>query len=190
MADFLRNAVEGIGSLRGVFVTAMPDCLLFASWIKEDDWVAEEVASYFGDLVRSNRQGLKALGSWSSEMQVTIESADALIVLSEVTEHFVCGCVFDRGAPLGMVRLQHRQLIDRISGQLPSVDAEELPRGARVLDFLQRYAPDPHAVLMRVAARTGLSIDELNNAQALSAEQVEKLEKAAKRILGLDHLNV
>ena len=50
----MEKAVEGIAGLRGVFITLMPDCLLFDSWTREDRWHAEDVASYFGDLVRDS----------------------------------------------------------------------------------------------------------------------------------------
>ena len=102
----LDEVVEGVPALRGLFVTLMPDCLLFDSWMRPDgDWTPEDVASYFGDLVRANREGLKSLRSWSADMQVTIESADALVVLKELRGDFVVSFVFDRETPLGMVRL-------------------------------------------------------------------------------------
>lgn len=190
-SELLEQVVRDVGPLRAVLVTAMPDCLLYDSWVNDEGtWTAEEVASYFGDLVRSNREALKSLGSWSSEMQVTIESADSLVVLREINEHFVAGCIFERSAPLGMVRLHTNRMLDRISAGLPEVLAEERPRGARVIDFLHRYAPDPHAVLMRVALRTGVSMEALANPTALDAGQVEKIEEAAKRILGLEQLHV
>lgn len=54
------RSVGDIPALRGAFVTAMPDCLLFDSWSREqEDWTVEDVASYFGDLVRANREGLR-----------------------------------------------------------------------------------------------------------------------------------
>ncbi len=86
----IREVVADVPSLRGIFVTAMPDCLLFESWTRpEESWVPEDAASYFGDLVRANREGLRALQSWSAEMQVTIESADLLLVLRELRGDFV-----------------------------------------------------------------------------------------------------
>lgn len=188
--SFLLQSVQGIEPLRGLFVTAMPDCLLYDSWLRDDTWDPEEVATYFGDLTRSNRSALRSLGSWSSDMQVTIESADALVILTEVSEHFICGFIFDRETPLGMVRLHLRRLIERIKPHLPKIEAEETPRGIRVVEFLKRYAPDAHAVLMRVSVRTGLPIDRLENAGDLSPEEVDKLEAATKRILGLEELNI
>lgn len=191
MDQYLEQAVAEVPQLIGVFITAMPDSLLFASWVKPgNDWSAEDVASYFGDLVRSNRQALKALGSWSSDMQVTIESAERLVVLRELTEDFVCGCIFERNAPLGMVRLHLKRLLERITQALPKVQVEDRPRAVRILDFLDRYAPDPHAVIMRVALRSGLTLDQLKSPTTLSAADTQKLEETACRILGVQQLSL
>ena len=188
---YLTSAVADVPALRAVLVTAMPDCLLYECWLKEGTtWAVEDLASYFGDLVRANRQALKTLGSWSSDMQVTIESADSLVVLREVTADFVCGFVFDHGTPLGMIRLHLRRLLERIAATLPQVTAEQRPRGVRVIEFLQRYAPDPHAVLLRVGLRTGLGLDVLQRAESLNQFQIQQLETAAREILGLRELNV
>ena len=188
----LEQAVEGLTSLRGVFLTVMPDCLLYDSFARDDtDWVAEEVASYFGDLVRANRQGLKALQSWSSEMNVTIESSDLLLILKEIRDgNFVIGFAFDRKTPLGMVRLHTRQVVDRIEATLPKFEAEERARGARVIEFLEKYAPDPHAARQRVSLRSGVAPETLQSPEALAGDDLERVEKAVLDILGLESLNL
>ncbi len=189
--EYLAKAVEDIPSLRAVFVTAMPDCLLFGSWLRADSqWSEDQVATYFGDLFRANREGLKALGSWSSDMQVTIEAPDHLIILHELTSDFVCALVFERSAALGMVRLYTRRLLERITESLPTFEVEQRPRGVRVMEFLNRYAPDPHAVLLRVSLRTKLSMEELESVQNLTDEQVAQVEQTACGILGLQALNI
>lgn len=191
MERYLEQVVTEVPQLIGIFVTAMPDCLLYASWVREGTtWAPEEVASYFGDLVRANREGLKALGSWSSEMQVTIESADCLVVIREISQDFVCGCVFERNAPLGMVRLHLKRVLDRIREALPKVEITERPRGTRIVEFLDRYAPDPHAVLLRVSLRAGLSMDDLRAPEHLSTEQLQRLEETACKILGVKQLSL
>jgi len=189
--SMLEQAVVGVAPLKGIFITAMPDCLLYDAWQRdENDLDVSDVASYFGDLVRSNREGLKALGSWSSDMLVTIESADTLVVLQELNEHFVCGSIFDRDAPLGMVRLHLKRMVERIMDQLPKVEAEERPRGVRLVEFVRRYAPDPHAAILRISVRTGLTTEQLDAAEELQAADVEKIEAAARRILGLTQINL
>lgn len=191
MENALSSAVDDVSSLMAVFLTAMPDCLLYDAWIRDDDRLnADEVAAYFGDLVRANREGLKALGSFSADMQVTIESADMLIILKEINADFLCSCVFQRSTPLGMARLAMNRVLERVSPTLPSFEVEKRPRGVRVIEFLNRYAPDPHAVLMRVALRTGLSLDSLQRPEALDEEQVGRLEESTRAILGLETLNL
>ncbi|MEZ4224872.1 MAG: hypothetical protein R3B13_28220 [Polyangiaceae bacterium] len=187
----LGEAAKQISGLRALIVITMPDCLLYGHWsAREHTFSVEDASGYFGDLIRANRRGLSAIGAWSQDMQVTIESADALVVLREIDEHFVCCTMFDREAPLGLVRLHLKQLIERLRTTLPQVQPEERPRGVRIIEFLDRYAPDSHAVLMRVATRTGIPVDSLRRAETLDAGQVAAMEEAAKRILGLDHLQI
>lgn len=191
MDRYIEQAVVEIPQLIGVFVTAMPDSLLFSSWVRDGtEWSAEDVAAYFGDLVRANREGLKALGSWSSEMQVTIESAESLVVLRELSPDFVCGCVFERSAPLGMVRLNLKRLLERIAHALPKIQPEDRPRALRIMEFLDRYAPDSHAVALRVSLRSGISLDDLKTPASLTADQVQRLEDTACKILGVKQLSL
>jgi len=189
--ELMAKAVEDIPSLRAIFVIAMPDCLLFSSWLHaESSWDEEEVASYFGDLFRANREGLKALDSWSQEIQISIDSPEYRILLQELNADFVCVCVYERDAALGMVRLYTRKLMDRMTSSLPDFEAEERPRGVLVMNFLGRYAPDPHAVLMRVSLQTKFPLDLLEEPERLSPEQAVQVEETACRILGIEAMNL
>jgi len=187
----LSEVVVGIPSLRGVFITAMPDCLLYDAWTRPgEEWHAEEAASYFGDLIRANREGLKALRAWSAEMQITIESADVLLVIKEIREDFLVTLAFERKVPLGMARLDAKRVLERVAPTLPSVTAEERAHGLRLVEFLEKYAPDAHAALQRVALRTGIRIEALRDAATLGEDDTARLEDAVKGILGLEHLNL
>jgi hypothetical protein len=188
----LSSVFSEIPSLRGVFVTAMPDCLLFTQWQRANEsWVAEEAAAYFGDLVRANREGLRALASWSSDMQVTIESRDILLLICEVRSDFVVASAFERSAPLGMVRIFMRRILGVLDEFLPRVEQTQRPRGVRILEFLERYAPDAHAVRHRVALRSGIPYEHLQTkADQLSEKQIEALEGTVCDILGLDKIEV
>lgn len=189
--DFLASAVEDIPSIEAVLVIAMPDCLLFGAWLEASStWKEEDVASYFGDLFRANREGLKALGSWSAEMQVTIDSTGHWILLQELNTDFVCAAVFKREAALGMVRLYTQRLTARIADSLPRFETEKRPRGVRVLNFLSRYAPDPHTILLRVSLRTKLPLELLEQPEQLADEQVALVEKTACGILGIESMNL
>ncbi len=187
----LQDAVSKLRGVRGVFITAMPDCLLYDSWTRPNEqWTGEEVAAHFGDLVRANREALKRLHSWSSDMSVTIESAGVLLVLREIRSDFVATFAFDSNVPLGMVRLQIKQVLSVLNDLLPTVGLEERPRAERVIDFLMRYAPDAHAVLQRVALRSRIPRADLDRPEQLSDSQCESLERAVKEILGIDELNI
>ncbi len=187
----LREAVETVPSLRGVFVTAMPDCLLFDAWMRAgESWAGEDLASYFGDLVRANREGLKALRAWSVEMQVTIESTELLLILRELTSDFVVGFVFEHGTPLGMVRLHVKRVLSVLEDILPKVEPELRPRAIRIAEFLSRYAPDAHTALQRAALRSGIALERLKQPEHLAPNQVEQFERSVCDILGLDALNL
>lgn len=190
--DKLRAVFNDTPALRGVFVTAMPDCLLFTHWQRENErWIAEEAAAYFGDLVRANREALRALSSWSSDMQVTIESRDVLLVIREINANFVVACAFEKNAALGMVRMYVRRVLSVLEELLPKIEQKQLPRSVRILEFLDRYAPDAHAVRHRVALRTGIPFETLqSDAAALNEAQVGALEEAVCDILGLDRVEV
>jgi len=192
MADStLAQAVQGVPSLRGLFITAMPDCLLFDAWVSpDDDWSGEEVASYFGDLVRANREGLKALGAWSAEMQVTIEATELLLILRELSTDFVVGFIFERRTPLGMVRLHVKRVLSLLEEMLPKVEPEARPRAIRIAEFLTRYAPDTHTALQRAALRSGIAFNLLQTPEYLSPAQVSDFERSVCDILGLESLNL
>ncbi len=187
----LSDVVADVPPLRGLFITAMPDCLLFDTWTRPGEtWSSEAAASYFGDLVRANREALKALSAWSAELSITVESADLLLTMYETSVDFVVTMAFDRKAPLGMVRLHARRILDRLQQVLPKLEAVERPRAIRVAEFLDKYAPDPHAALHRLALRTGLGLELLRNPGELTEAQTERFEAAVKDLLGLDTLSL
>ncbi len=187
----LQQSLRGIPSLRGLFVTAMPDCLLFHSWMRrEEEWAGEEVAAYFGDLIRANSQGLRALQAWSSEMQVTIEASDVLLVLRELPSDFVVGFVFEKSAPLGVVRVHVKQVLALLDAMLPKIQPEQRARGVRIAEFLVRYAPDAHTAMQRAALKSGISLALLNDPQQLTPDQTRLFENSVCDILGLDALSL
>lgn len=189
--SFLPRAVQDVPALRAVFITAMPDCLLYDSWLRTgESWTVEKAATYFGDLIRANREGLRSLSAWSEDLQITIESATTLIILRELNDDFSCGFIFDLDIPLGLARLHLEWLLARIRTHLPDHEPTMRPKGVRLMEMLRRYAPDPHAVLLRVALRTGIPTESLEAPERLDDEHIAQVEEAAKRILGLQELNL
>ncbi len=194
----LPAAAEGVPALQGLFVITMPDCLLFDSYVLPVlQEASEELAAMFGELVRNHREALRLMGSWSSELQITVESSDRLLLLRELREDFLLVFVFESSLPIGMARLFGRRIGETLQLQLEGFqetdaegEAEQSPRAARILEFLQRYAPDPHASMMRLALRTGIPMEHLEAPASLSPQALAKVEEAVCDILGIDQLNV
>lgn len=187
----LEEIAAGVDRLQSIVLTVMPDCLLYEGWTKnQSDTSTEEVATYFGDLVRANREALLVMKAWSDDMQVTIESGGLLIILRRLNDNYVVGFVFDSDAPLGMVRLHVRKMIDVLLERIPRFEVKEKSRGQKVIDFVERYAPDAHTVLLRVAVQARVPLDELRAPDTLDAEKLERVESAVASILGLESLNL
>lgn len=187
----LAPIVQDVGGIRAVVVTMMPDCLLLDSWLHADEkFEPEEVGAYFGDLIRANREGLRALSSLTQEMQVTIEAGDRLVVLRELPGNFVVGFVMKIDTPLGMVRLHVKRMLERMVSVLPVFAPTERPKAVRVLEYLRRYAPDAHAAMLRISLRTGLPLEAMNHPETLSEAQTELIATAVRDVLGLEELHV
>lgn len=190
MADTLATAIADLPSLRACLViTANGD--LFGSWIRDQiEWDVSAAAGFLDDLMRSIHRGLGTIGASQKGTRVVIDNAEARILVEEAPDRFVCCAVFERAAE-ETLKAQLETMMSRISALLPQVSLEQRPRGARLIAFLERYAPDPHAVLLRLSTRTGIPVETLqNDAASLDDGQVTEVEQAAKRILGLDHINI
>lgn len=181
--------VEQIEPLQAVLVTTVPDCLLCASWLRDGEkWDPDAGAAYFGDLVRANRAGLELLAAWSTTMQITVESGDRLLVLRQVNAGLVIAFVFEREAPLGLVRLHISRALGEIERTLTMGAPKAVSRGQRLLDYLKRYAPDTHTALLRVSLQTGLPLGLLTDPDSLSDAEFGQVTTSVRQILGLDHL--
>ncbi len=187
----LKNEFQNFNGLQGVFITTLPDCLLFDSYLAQSkDWDMESIASYFGDLSRANREALKTLNQWSSNIQITIETPEMRVILKELPNNYVVGFLVDNRTPLGMVRMHTDRILKQISEQLEDKEAGEQPRVVRILKYLQRYSPDPHVALTRLALKTGIPYEKLNNPENLSNSEVQLIEEAIQQILGVTSLNI
>lgn len=60
----------------------------------------------------------------------------------------------------------------------------------RIIEHLEADAPDRYAALQRLALQTGLALEALENPDSLTDEQRALIEEAAKRILGVDTLEI
>ena len=192
MLTQLQTLATNVDKLQAIFVIAMPDALLFDSWVtlKHQHWDATEIASYFGDMIRANRRGLKSLSSWSDEMQITVETKDSHLIMHELESDFVVVAIFEPNFALGLIRFEMMSLLKKLDEILPKGEIERRSQGVRTVDFLLRYAPDSHAVLQRVALMTGITIEKLKNPTELNDEDAEIIQEAAKSILGLNQIDI
>lgn len=69
-------------------------------------------------------------------------------------------------------------------------ESSDKPRAVRLLDFLHRYAPDPHVTMLRLSLRTGISLDALSTPEHLDEAQVENLAASVRDIIGQEQLGI
>jgi len=283
--DFGRMAL-GAPALQSITLVTLPDCLLLKQWSRDNDADGDSAAAHIGGAFRSAQDALRAVSSSKGTGSVSIETDEALVVISPLAVDAAAGFVFDRSAPLGLVRVQVAQLTEHLKGLLQSirgsrdlsadlsspspspsapanptvvmasprgpelpqpsplsvapipppastpptatpapayappapasppaqtpaqrfqaspppphasspslsaVDTKARPRSVRLLEFFRRYAPDPHASMLRLSLRTGISLDQLERPEALDEAQVEVLAGSVRDILGQDNVGV
>jgi len=187
--DWLTNSAKELQNLEGVVIVKMPDCVEWGSWTRAS-WSPSEVAAYFGDIVRANRAAMKVVAGSTEGLSLTIEAPNHRILTQELRPDTAVVYVFDDVAPLGLVRLQAKRLCKVISEHLPSEALEQRSRAERIMEFLLRYAPDAHAIPMRVSLQTGIPIDALRDPASLDDAQTDLLEAASQDILGVATLGI
>ena len=62
--------------------------------------------------------------------------------------------------------------------------------GSKLLAYLDRYAPDTHAALLRVSLQTGLPVTLLRQPDNLSADEFSQVSESVRNILGVEQLNL
>jgi predicted regulator of Ras-like GTPase activity (Roadblock/LC7/MglB family) len=111
--DIARVAL-GAPALHEVFIVSTPDCLLVRSWARSGRFNTEDTAVHLGSLFRASQDLLVAVGSSPRPTTITVEADQHLVLLSNVSPDIVAGFVFDKSAPLGLARVQSKQLTDHI----------------------------------------------------------------------------
>ena len=187
--DWLEAPASAIEHLDGVVIVQLPDCVAWNHWTRSS-WDASEVAAYFGDITRANRNAMKTVGAGGEEVRLTIESDTQLILTCDLNESLVAVYIFSKKIQLGMARLHSKRLGKEISKHLPTGEVIVRSRAERIMEFLTRYAPDPHALPMRVSLQTRIPLDKIRNPAQLDEAQTVQLENAAKAILGVKTLRI
>ncbi len=142
----------GAPALHEVFIVSTPDCLLVRSWARSGRPGVDETAVHLGGMFRASQDLLNALGSSPRPQTITIEADHHLLLLANVTPDMIAGFVFDKTAPLGLVRVQAKQLTDHIRSSInqlqdPSAEPSLLPpqpkEGYRPPPPLSTHLPEP-----------------------------------------------
>ncbi len=77
-------------------------------------------------------------------------------------------------------------VVVRSSRPPPRGTKAEIDRATKLLAYLDRHAPDPHVVRLRVSLRAGIKPLALDHPESLGADAMVLLETAAEDILGID----
>lgn len=72
----------------------------------------------------------------------------------------------------------------------PSSIEDSRPRAVRLLEFLRRYAPDPHVTMLRLSLRTGIALEQLDRPEELDVGQVDQLAASVRDIIGQEQLGI
>lgn len=187
--DWLDTMCSGDQYLNGLVITQLPDCLAWKAWQKID-FDHEDVAAYFGDMIRAQRSACQTISPITQNIRLTIESDQFTILAIELTPAFAIIFIFDPRIALGMARLSIKRFCQVILENLPKDDVVERSRGERLVEFVKRYAPDPHTIMMRVSLQAKIPAAALEKPATLSNEQVDKLEQAVKSILGISNIHL
>jgi predicted regulator of Ras-like GTPase activity (Roadblock/LC7/MglB family) len=124
--DIARVAVT-VAGLKQVVIVSTPDCLTVRSWARVQRADDEGTAASLGNLFMGGIEALRQTGSGAQPMTLTVESEDALLVIARLSRDMVGCFVFDRSAPLGLIRVQVRQLSEHIKQSI----SDSLPPSER-----------------------------------------------------------
>ena len=188
--DKLRATVSTIPRLRACAVLSASNGALRASYQRSTEiWDAGRLAEHIADVVQATARTLGQIDAGGEAEVLTIEARKRRISLVALDDEHVAAFVFDRDARLGMVR--HRVL--EAKPELNALLKEQEPapaKGAMVLQFLERNAPDTHAALLRVSLQTGLPMALLRAPESLSEAELESVSTSVRQILGVQSLGV
>ena len=131
----------GAPALQQVFVVSRPECLLIKSWARNERGNTEDAAALVGKLFRDCDDALVAVGGGSEPRTLMVESNDRVLVVARVAEDMAAAFVFEQSAPLGLIRVQARQLTAQLARTLAASSSRSAPsRGTGDLPA----APEPN----------------------------------------------
>ena len=175
--DIARVAL-GAPALQQVFVVSRPECLLIKAWARNEHSNMEDAAALIGNLFRDCDDALAAVGGQNDPRTLMVEAADRVVVVSRVAEDMAAAFVFEPTAPLGLIRVQARQLTAQLARTLASTPAPA------------RTPPEPPSSpnqpgLDRPVAFTGPSIPPRVAFSDLKAKPAGLADAASRAVEGL-----
>lgn len=181
---WLAEAVSDIDKIEALLIVQNPTGNVWESW-KQSDFEDQELAAYFADMVRAQRHICQELAPELQEIQLTIESNLLTVLVTELSSRFIGVFIFRNPVPLGLVRLAIKKLTERILSHLPTEVVEVESEAKRLIEFILRYAPDPHIVMERIALKARIPSERIYGVDNLSREEIARIREAAEEILGI-----
>ncbi len=118
--DFARLAL-GASGLQRIMIVGLPQCLPLKQWSRAETLDEDSAARQLGGAFRAAQAALRMVVPDSGPGSLTIETETALVVISPLAQDAAAAFVFDRGAPLGLVRVQVEQLSGHLEGMVPQL---------------------------------------------------------------------
>jgi predicted regulator of Ras-like GTPase activity (Roadblock/LC7/MglB family) len=118
----------GAPALQQVVLVSLPDCLPVKQWTRGEGRDSEAAAAHMGSLFRQAVDTARAAAARGKAQSITVETDDAVLMVTPLGPDAAAGFVFDRSAPLGLIRMQARQLSGHLAAIVPAPrDSIDLP---------------------------------------------------------------
>ncbi len=179
----VEQLARAASALKDVWVISVPDCLPVASWSRRNEAPTEEAAVRLGSLYRRCQEALKWSDSMEAPRWVTIEAEDTVMMLARSAPDLVTVMAFERRVPLGLMRMQARQVLERVASET-GIEPDPLRRDVEaLLERIRARSPEPRAALAHLARTAGVDAERLARPDTLARDQLRAILEASPRDL-------
>lgn len=207
----IERELEACLGLEAIVVSTLPDGLLLETWSRSQSSSDAALASApIGQLIQSQKAVMAQLGT-ALLGDMIIEGDRHLLLTRQLSSRLVACWLFNSQIPLGLARLQARQLGELVTSSLPSAQAPRAPEPAPAPAPVPEPAPAPAPAPVRApepapapapapepvpepepepapaASRAELIMDYLDN--YAPDQHATRLRLALQTGLGIDLLN-
>lgn len=119
-ADFADMAL-GASGLQRIMIVGLPECLPLKQWSRTEALDEDSAARQLGGAFRAAQAALRMVAPSAGTGSLSIETETALVVIAPLAPNAAAAFVFDRGAPLGLVRVQVAQLSTHLASMVPEL---------------------------------------------------------------------